>query len=124
MNESFGKKEKLKSKILINRLFSEGESVKKFPLRLVFMPLTLEKKKNHKAAVSVPKRNFKNAVDRNHIKRHMREAFRKNKHIIATALDKPFALMIVYTGRKKSDYSELLSAMEIILKKMAEKAQK
>ena len=123
MNESFGKKEKLKSKILINGLFSEGESVKKFPLRLVFMPITQGKGKNHKIGVSVPKRNFKNAVDRNQIKRHMREAFRKNKHIITTELDKPFALMFIYAGRKKSDYNQLVSTMEIMLNKMIEKVQ-
>src|SRR5690606_26122576 len=73
MNEKFPTSEKLKGKILIDRLFSEGKSIKYFPLKLVYTPITIAPITTNKTGVSVPKRNFKKAVDRNHLKRLMRE---------------------------------------------------
>ena len=64
MDESFGKKEKLKSKVVIDKLFAEGNSLKKYPLRLIFLPLEKTSEERNKVAVSVPKRSFKKAVDR------------------------------------------------------------
>lgn len=77
MNEKFPSLEKLKSKILIDRLFSEGKSIKIFPLKLIYLPLQETGLITCKTSVSVPKRTFKKAVDRNYFKRLIREAFRK-----------------------------------------------
>lgn len=116
MDESFGKKEKLKSKIIIDRLFAEGNSLKKYPLRLIFLPLENTSEAVNKAAVSVPKRNFKRAVDRIKIKRLMREAYRKNKYLVTSNLDTSFALMFIYTGREINDYTRIFRATEELLK--------
>ena len=116
MDESFGKKEKLKSKIIIDRLFAEGNSLKKYPLRLIFLPLENTSEAVNKAAVSVPKRNFKRAVDRIKIKRLMREAYRKNKYLVTSNLDTSYALMFIYTGREINDYTRIFRATEELLK--------
>ena len=117
MDESFGKKEKLKSKVMIDRLFAEGNSVKKYPLRLVYLPLKDPSEKVNKVAVSVPKRNFKRAVDRIKIKRLMREAYRKNKYLVTNNLAGNYALMLIYTGRDIWSYSDLFRSSEELLKR-------
>lgn len=124
MNESFGKKEKLKSKVIIDQLFAEGNSLKKYPLRLIYVPLEDFPEDVHKTAVSVPKRNFKKAVDRNHLKRLMREAFRKNKYLVSSKLESSYALMFIYTGREKVSYLKLFSVTEELLKNLVEKEKK
>lgn len=121
MDESFGKKEKLKSKILIDRLFAEGKSLKKYPLRLIYLPLNDASEGFNKTGVSVPKRNHKKAVDRIKLKRLMREAFRKNKYLVTNQLDSRYALMFIYTGREKATYEQLFSTTEELLKKLVEK---
>lgn len=117
MDESFGKKEKLKSKVMIDRLFAEGNSVKKYPLRLVYLPLKDPSEKVNKVAVSVPKRNFKRAVDRIKIKRLMREAYRKNKYLVTNNLAGNYALILIYTGRDIWSYSDLFRSSEELLKR-------
>lgn len=117
MNESFGKDEKLKGKIMISRLFREGRSFSEFPVRVVF--ITPDNSIiNHKAGFSVPKRNFKNAVDRNLLKRLMREGYRKNKHLING--ERKSAMMFIYTGKKKENYHRVFSVMQVLLKKISE----
>ena len=120
MDESFGKKEKLKSKVLIDKLFAEGNSVKKYPLRLIYLPLDNTSEKFNKVAVSVPKRSFNRAVDRIKIKRLMREAYRKNKYLVTNNLTTPYALMFIYTGREIWNYPELFRSSEELLKKFVQ----
>lgn len=120
MDESFGKKEKLKSKVIIDRLFAEGKSVKKYPLRLVYLPLEKSSEKTNKVAVSVPKRSFKRAVDRIKLKRLMREVYRKNKYLVSNNLAGSYALMLIYTGREITGYSELLRDGEELLKRFVQ----
>ncbi len=120
MDESFGKKEKLKSKIVIDSLFAEGNSVKKYPLRLVYLPLENSSENVNKVAVSVPKRSFKRAVDRIKLKRLMREAYRKNKYLVTNNLHQNYALMFIYTGRDIWNYAELFRSSEELLKRFVE----
>ena len=69
MNFKYPKNEKLKSKITIGLLFTEGKSVSKYPLRLVYKSGTFGEGEKIKMGVSVSKKNFKRAVDRNYFKR-------------------------------------------------------
>lgn len=121
MNEKFPSSEKLKGKILIDRLFSEGKSIKNFPLKLVYTPITKASITTNKTGVSVPKRNFKKAVDRNHLKRLMREAFRKNKYLVDSNLQKKYAFMFIYTANKKFDYHQITASLIHILNKLIER---
>lgn len=81
------KVERLNSRILIERLFTEGsKSLPAFPLRIVYMPVEGENLPVATILISVPKKRFKRAVKRNRVKRQVREAYRKNKHILLDAL--------------------------------------
>lgn len=87
-SHTFSKAERLCSKKLIERLFGgEGKSFPAFPLRVVYMPFTEEEMAaDVSILVSVPKKRFKRAVKRNRVKRQVREAYRRNKHILTEAL--------------------------------------
>ena len=105
MDFSYSKDNKLKSKKLIEKLFSEGKSVTEFPLRLVYLSTEFP----NKVGVSVSKKNFKRAVDRNRIKRLLRESYRHNKKMLIDNKISGYALMIIYIGKDLPDY-KLVSA--------------
>lgn len=106
MDFKYPKKEKLKSTKTIDVLFSVGKSVSKFPLRLVYTPL-LNSDDKLKFGVSVSKKYFKKAVDRNYYKRVLRECYRQNKHLIHDHLDQPYAIMFFYQTKERLTYSEI-----------------
>lgn len=107
MKFTYPKNEKLKSKNTIDLLFSEGKSVSKYPLRLVYVPIVLENQEVIKMGVSVSKKYFKNAVDRNYYKRVLRETYRLNKHLLLDNLDKNYAFMFFYQTKDRLSYQEI-----------------
>lgn len=107
MQFTYPKHEKLKSKTTIDLLFSEGNSVSKFPLRLVYVENTEENAELIKMGVSVSKKYFKKAVDRNYYKRVLRETYRLNKHILIDNLEKPYAFMFFYQTNERLSYQEI-----------------
>jgi ribonuclease P protein component len=118
---SFNKKEKLKSKKLIEQLFANGQSVSAFPLRLIFMPTTFNDGVMAKAGVSVSKRQFKTAVDRNRIKRLMREVYRLNKANYFNNISTPYAFMILYIGKDKPTLTQIETRMNHLFEKFLKK---
>lgn len=106
MDFTYPKNEKLKSTKTIDLLFSEGKSVSKFPLRLVYIPV-LDSEEKLKFGVSVSKKHFKKAVDRNYFKRVLRECYRLNKHLIHDHLDQPYAIMFFYQTKERLTYKEI-----------------
>ena len=111
MNFTYPKSEKLKSKITIDLLFSKGKSVSKYPLRLVFVEsdygIPEDSDQKLKMGVSVSKKYFKHAVDRNYFKRVLRETYRLNKHILIDNLDKKYAFMFFYQTKDRLTYEEI-----------------
>jgi ribonuclease P protein component len=107
MNFTYPKSEKLKSKITIGLLFTEGKSVSKYPLRLVYRPVALAEDQKIKMGVSVSKKYFKKAVDRNYFKRVLRETYRLNKHLLIDNLDQPYAFMLFYQTKDRLSYQEI-----------------
>lgn len=107
MSFTYPKKEKLKSKTTIDLLFSEGNSVSKFPLRLVYVENKEANAALLKMGVSVSKKYFKKAVDRNYFKRALRETYRLNKHILIDALEKPYAIMFFYQTKERLSFQEI-----------------
>ena len=128
---TLGKNERLKSRKAIDLLFAEGKSFSVFPLKVIysfkknnpglktlnFKPETL----NLSAAFSVSKRNFKKAVDRNRIKRLMRESYRLQKNELLSHLitnKESIAVFILYTGNELPEYDLVFSKMTSIIKRL------
>ncbi|MBF7092840.1 ribonuclease P protein component [Flavobacterium sp. ALJ2] len=107
MSFTYPKNERLKSKTTIGLLFSEGKSVSKYPLRLVYYSGDIKQDEKIKMGVSVSKKYFKKAVDRNYFKRVLRETYRLNKHILLDNLDKPYSFMFFYQTKDKLSYNEI-----------------
>jgi len=107
MDFSYPKHEKLKSKHTIDLLFSEGKSVSKYPLRLVYAPLVSDETVKIKMGVSVSKKYFRNATDRNYFKRVLRETYRLNKHLLLEKTDRPYAFMFFYQTKDRLSYDEI-----------------
>lgn len=121
MKFTYNKKEKLKSKKGIDLLFTEGQSVSAYPLRLVYMPTTFDEDIIAKTGVSVSKRNFKTAVDRNRIKRLLRESYRLNKAVYFNNLTTQHAFMILYIGKDKPTLTQVENRMKLLFEKFQDK---
>lgn len=117
MSFNYPKHEKLKSQKQIDLLFSDGKSVSKYPLRLVFASVELENDEKIKFGVSVSKKYFKKAVDRNYYKRLLRECYRLNKNILLENLDKPYAIMFFYQSKEAMTFAEINEKTVLIFEK-------
>ena len=119
MSLKFGKKEKLKSEKLIGQLFEEGSSVSQFPIRLIYLKTEFKDGVKFKTAVSVSKRNVNKAVDRNRIKRLLREAYRLNKNDFFNNTESQYALMILYLGKDIPDFKLINSKLKLLFGKFS-----
>lgn len=107
MDFSYPAAEKLKSKKIIDSLFTQGKSVSKYPLRLVYVAHDFKEKVPLKMGVSVSKKYFKHAVDRNYFKRVLRETYRLNKHLLAENIETKYCCMLFYQTKEKLSYQEI-----------------
>lgn len=130
MKNTYPRHEKLKSKTTIDLLFQEGKSVAKYPLRLVYTPISLEKESwtngdimPIKFGVSVSKKYFKKAVDRNYFKRVLRETYRLNKQIILQNVEQPYAIMFFYQTKDKLSYQEINEKTILLFEKFVKDIQ-
>lgn len=118
---TFKKKEKLKSQKAIARLFREGQAFHLFPFRWVWVEAG-DAPHPVQVAVSVSKRKFKRAVDRNRIKRLVREAWRLNKAGFYEKLGPHhFHIMFIYTGKELPEWlfleRKMRKGMQVFLEK-------
>ena len=114
----------IKSKKLIERLYIEGNTIKAFPLRMVYIQSEHTSDYPAQVGVSVPKRNFKKAVDRNRIKRLLRESYRKQKYTVYDTLEKPYVFMISYLAKDEWSYADLDLKMKKLLTSFINETQK
>lgn len=115
---SFGKHERLHSKYLIDQLFREGKSFFNFPFKVVYLNVENTEYKSNAVLISVSKRNFKNATDRNKIKRLIREAYRLNKHLLIPLenSEKPYwNVGFIYTAKSILSFKEVERKIILIL---------
>lgn len=121
----FPKAEHLTSKTLIDKLYKEGVSVVSFPLRAVYMTLEPEDTQPTAAIlINVAKKRFRHAVDRNLLKRRIREAYRTNKPLFIEelrAMNKSVAVAILYIDNKHSSTEYLKRKMIKLLGAITEK---
>jgi ribonuclease P protein component len=123
MVKRFGlsKTERLKSRKQIDQLFAGGKGFSVFPIRVMYLFLA-GGESGVKMGVTVSKRNFKKATDRNRIKRLLREAYRLQKEeLVATvqAKEKCAAVFFIYTGKTMAPFEEVKGAMAKCLKKLS-----
>lgn len=109
--------EKLKSRKTIEVLFTAGKSVSAYPLRLVFVAVQHREETNLQMGVSVSKRYFKKAVDRNYFKRLLRESYRLNKSILQLNLDDKYAMMLLYQSKERLTFQEINTKTKILFEK-------
>ncbi|WP_269234011.1 ribonuclease P protein component [Flavobacterium flavigenum] len=124
MNFTYPKNERLKSKTTIGLLFSEGKSVSKYPLRLVYCQADENSEEKIKIGVSVSKKYFKKAVDRNYFKRVLRETYRLNKHLLWDNLHQPYSMMFFYQTKDRLTYEEINTKTVQLFEKFIQQVNK
>ena len=120
VSNTLPKSERLRSRKTIALLFSKGNAISASPVRMLWLQAANSENSPFQFAVAVPKKNFRRAVDRNRLKRQMREAVRKNKSAVKKILaekNKPCALMFVFTAKEKADYKEIEKQIILILQR-------
>ena len=118
--QTLTKAERLRSRKTIALLFEKGKAISMHPVRMVWMQAANRENSVLQFGVAVPKKNFKKAVDRNRLKRQMREAMRKNKLAVKNFLsekDKPCAMLLVFTGKEAVPYKEIEDKIIVILQR-------
>ena len=122
---TFPLKEHLKSKSVIDNLYANGTSVTAFPLRAVFIQQPETQEPTAAILINVAKRRFRHAVDRNLLKRRIREAYRTGKHLFIDTLEnngKKMAVAIMYIDTKPSSTEYIKRKMEKLLNAILTKA--
>ena len=117
----FSKKEKLKSRKLIEKLFAEGSTFLVFPIKVVFLIVDEPMDNPIKVGVSASSKKFKNAVDRNRIKRLIKENYRLNKlplHDYLSETNKQVAVFFMYIDKALPENALLQRKMPILIDKL------
>lgn len=123
MRNTFGKKERLKSQKAIGNLFEKGKHINVYPLKLVWQTLRKNEPNKYPAKVvlSVSKKKFKKAADRNRIKRLLKETYRVNKKELITTLNEKHLelhFFLVYLDNKLPEYQPLENKIKIALERL------
>ena len=118
-NQRFYKTERIKSKLMIDNLFTKGaESFTNYPIRVVYKPMKTTGKESVKILLSVPKKRIKHAVGRNRVKRLFRESYRLNKKELIEQLEqKENKLMVglIYLSSNIIEFEEMNRKIKEIL---------
>ena len=125
--QGFSKLERIVSQKLIDELFTSGQShsLTAFPLRAVYLfrESPCQSVANIQLLISVPKRRFKHAVDRNRVKRQLREAFRLNKPLLSEALPEGqrVALAFIWLSDQHLSTDRVAHSVVNLLQRIAQK---
>ena len=121
---TFKKNERLCSRLLMDRLFQDDNlSVSAYPFRAVFLPVEESAQQGVSVLISVPKKRFHDAVDRNRVKRQTREAYRKHKHaLIGQMSSRGQGLLVafIYVSSKIEPTAYIEKRMVRLLEKIGE----
>ena len=119
---SFSRSEKLKSDKAIASLFETGKNLSVWPIRVIYRKIQTSEKSPVKVAFSVPKKNFKRAVDRNLLKRRMREAYRLNKQLLVHGIEASLPqleIMMIYQAQHIEEYEKINRSIIELLQKIS-----
>ena len=124
MKYSLGKEERLKSRKLTEQLFRSGKSFTVFPIRTYYQFNDIaDRKFPVQAGVSASGKIFRKAVQRNRIKRLLRETYRLQKNKLYEACEenkKQLSLFFVYIDKTLPEYEPLKEKMSLILEKLSD----
>ena len=115
---TYGKDQRLKSVLTLERVFAEGEKIKAFPILARHTESTFDAEVPFQVATTVSKRRFRKAVSRNRIKRLMREAWRLEKHRLEenwSKGDKQGAIVLIYVGNKIPTFEKCANTISRIV---------
>jgi len=121
VKQTFNKSERLHSKKLINKLFEKGKSFFNYPFNVVYLEQISDNPSPVQLLVSVSRRNFKKATDRNKVKRLIRESYRKNKTQLCaqhSVSDKQLLIGLIYTASTILSYAEIEKKIILILQRL------
>ncbi len=125
-NEKFGKAYKLCSVKEIQHLFKNGSKIYKFPFSAQYEVKAQTSSTPFQIVISVPKRSFKQAVDRNRLKRLIREAVRKNKLILESFLIKEnigLTFVLIYTNKEQLSFNEINNRIPVFFNQLIQELQ-
>lgn len=123
MKYTFTKIERLNSKKHIDQLFTEGKTFFSYPFKVFYLFQESEKEFPVQLLISVTKKNFKKAVDRNKLKRLVREGYRSNKLLLYDYLNehnKSTLLGLIYVGETILSPKEIEQKLILILQRLIE----
>lgn len=124
---TFSKQERLKSRKLVEHLFSKGKSFSAFPVKVLYDFVDLKSELALQAGVTVSSRNFKKAVERNRVKRILRESYRLQKLPLKDVLEsnnKQLALFFIYIGKELPQFEDISEKVRTIIKKLVDAVEK
>lgn len=127
IRNTFRKQEKICNQNQIDRLFKEGKTLKSGQFRLLFVETFESRTYPLQLLIAVPKKNLHHAVDRNRMKRLIREAYRMGKHAITETYlkaGKHCDIAIIFTGKQCVSFSETEIAINELLDRLISKHEK
>lgn len=121
MNFGLDKNERLHSKKLIKELFDKGSSFFLYPFKILVSDINIENSETHQVLFSVSKKKLKKAVDRNLVKRRMRESFRLNKNILTGISGNKKVIGLIYVSSEIVTFQVIETKIKKILTTIKEK---
>jgi ribonuclease P protein component len=118
----FGKQERLSKNKVIEQLFAKGSSRLAFPVKIVFIRQPDKEQSLHQVLITVPAKNFKKAVDRNKLKRRIREGYRLNKALLPPA--PTLCIAYIYVAKEILPSATIHQAIRASMKELSDHYEK